>query len=587
MSQKSHEHIESFKEKLLEKFGEYIIGIAVLPPLTPEQVQQQQQIDPKFKYDPKRVPLMVVVEDASSKQPKDVLHKKFQSACDTIAKDVHKNLAPQAYLLSQVWSSCYEGQYDIVRMIAASRFVHDQGTLAAIKISEVHKNLVTKQFEKYIMSYVLAGSITQGRATSESDIDVWVVIDDTDVRKMSKAELKDRLRQIIISRGVEAGEMTGIKNKLNIQCYILTDFWDSLKEANPVIFTLLRDGVPFYDRGIFMPWKQLLRAGKIKPSREAIDMFMSTGQSMLNRVAQKFKEIGMEDLYYSVLTPSQAALMLYGVPPPTPKETPEVMEDIFVKKEKMLEKKWIKILKDNVKTRKTLEHGSKKKITGTELDKTIQNNTEYLERINKLFTEIQDKFERESIVHLYDNIVTIIRDVLKLEGVDKAQDSELIKLFEDELIATSKVPAKYLRTLNAIIEAKREFDKGKLSKHDIEKAKKGSKDLVTFLIEYMQRKRGVELERAKIRIKHGEKYGEIVLLDKQAFIILDMQQPDSIMKAKIMKDGSLGTTEDTDVMTFEKALAKAKFPKAVFIKEPIFDNIKNLFGRHAEILVTR
>ena len=122
MSQKSHEHIESFKEKLLDKFGEYIIGIAVLPPLTPEQVQQQQQIDPKFKYDPKRVPLMVVVEDASSKQPKDVLHKKFQSACDTIAKDVHKNLAPQAYLLSQVWSSCYEGQYDIVRMIAASRF---------------------------------------------------------------------------------------------------------------------------------------------------------------------------------------------------------------------------------------------------------------------------------------------------------------------------------------------------------------------------------------------------------------------------------------------------------------------------------
>ena len=66
-----------------------------------------------------------------------------------------------------------------------------------------------------------------------------------------------------------------------------------------------------------------------------------------------------------------------------------------------------------------------------------------------------------------------------------------------------------------------------------------------------------------------------------------MQQPDNIMKAAIMKDGSLGTTEDTDVMAFEKALAKARFPKAVFIKEPIFDNIKNLFGRHAEILVTR
>jgi len=75
--------------------------------------------------------------------------------------------------------------------------------------------------------------------------------------------LKDKLRAIIIGMGIEAGEMTGIKNKINIQVYILTDFWDSIKEANPIIFTFLRDGVPFYDRGIFMPWKQLLKMGKV------------------------------------------------------------------------------------------------------------------------------------------------------------------------------------------------------------------------------------------------------------------------------------------------------------------------------------
>ena len=148
--------------------------------------------------------------------------------------------------------------------------------LAAIKIAEVHKTMVLKKFEKYILSYVLAGSLTQGRATATSDIDVWIVIDDTDVKKMSRIELKDKLRGIIIGMGIEAGELTGIKNKLNIQVYILTDFWESLKEANPIIFTLLRDGVPFYDRGIFMPWKQLLRMGHIKPSREAIDFFIST-----------------------------------------------------------------------------------------------------------------------------------------------------------------------------------------------------------------------------------------------------------------------------------------------------------------------
>ena len=134
--------------------------------------------------------------------------------------------------------------------------------------------------------------------------------------------------------GIDAGEMTGIKNKLNIQVYILTDFWDSIKEANPVIFTVLRDGVPLYDRGIFMPWKQLLKMGKIKPSTEAIDMFMASGEQMTARVKAKFKQMVEQDIYWSTLTPTQAALMLYGIPPPTPNETIKLVEEVFVKKEK-------------------------------------------------------------------------------------------------------------------------------------------------------------------------------------------------------------------------------------------------------------
>src|SRR3989344_8896280 len=101
--------------------------------------------------------------------------------------------------------------------------VFDKGMLAAIKIAEVHKGMVLKKFEKYIVSYVLGGSLVQGRATSKSDIDVFIVIDDTDVKKMTRAELKDKLRAIIIGMGAQAGQMTGIKNKINIQVYILTD----------------------------------------------------------------------------------------------------------------------------------------------------------------------------------------------------------------------------------------------------------------------------------------------------------------------------------------------------------------------------
>jgi predicted nucleotidyltransferase/uncharacterized protein (UPF0332 family) len=518
---------------------------------------------------------------------KDELHHRFSSIIRKIAEETDKNIVPQSVLLTDLWLNSYDGKYELNRLISLGAPIHDKGILAAIKIAEIHKNMVLKKFEKYIMSYVLAGSLIQGKATPTSDIDVWIVIDDTDVKKMTRVELKDKLRAIIIGMGIEAGEITGIKNKLNIQVYILTDFWDSLKEANPIIFTLLRDGVPFYDRGTFMPWKQLLRMGRIKPSREAIDLFMSTGEQSIRRVKNALKTMGMEDTFYAILTPSQAAIMLYGLPPPTPRETPEVMEEIFVRKEKMLKKEFVDILRKNVELRKKIEHGEKKELSGTELDAYINNSERYLKEIRELFRKIENMHNEKSVLSLYDEIVTIIRDVLKLEGIEKAQDEEIIKLFEDELISTGKIPARYLRDLNEIVEAKRKYDQKKLSKNDIEKARKGSSGLLKFLIEYMQRKRGRELERAKIRVKHGDKYGEVIMLDKVAFVVYDIDAKErKIEKAQLNPDGSLGTLEDSSMEEFEKMLSQLKTtPTKVFIKEPVFEDLKRIFGREVEVLM--
>ena len=590
--------LDTFKDKVVEKFGDYIVGITLLPPEkpapkpgeTPGQAPAKPEVAKKEaekKLEDEKISLMVVVDDTDSKKmSKDELHQKFSTIIKKIAEETDKNIAAQSVLLTDIWLNCYDGKHDLNKLISVSAPIYDTGMLAAIKISEIHKSMVIKKFEKYIMSYVLAGSLTQGKATPTSDIDVWIVIDDTDVKKMTRVELKDKLRAIIIGMGAEAGEITGIKNKLNIQVYILTDFWDSLKEANPIIFTLLRDGVPFYDRGIFMPWKQLLRMGRIKPSREAIDLFMNTGEQSLKRIKSTFKTMGMEDTYYSILTPSQAALMLYGLPPPTPRETPDVMEEIFVKKEKILEKEYVEILRKNVLLRKEIEHGTKKDLTGTELDKYVKNAEKFLKRIGELFKEIEVRHNEKSISILYDEVVTIIRDVLKQEGIEKAKDADIIKLFEEELITSGKVPARYLRDLNEIVDAKKKYDQKKLGKTDVAEARKGSAGLIKFLVEYLQRKRGRELERTRIRIKHGEKYGEVMLLDDVAFVVHDLDAKDQrIEKAKLNPDGSLGALEESNIEEFEKELASVKIPKRVFIKEPIFEDLKNIFGKDVEVLV--
>ncbi|MEA3515472.1 MAG: nucleotidyltransferase domain-containing protein [Nanoarchaeota archaeon] len=586
------EKLDKLQAKVVKKFDKYIVGIALMPPTHqfPQSMKEEEEEAAKAKGEKiktERVNVLILVDDTDSqKMSKEELKDKLSTIIVQMTKEVDKDLYPYTILLSEVWQNCYDAKYDLLQVIAMSAPVYDTGMLSAIKISEIHKTMILKKFEKYIISYVLAGSLVQGKATKSSDIDVWVTIDDTDVKKMTRAELKDKLRAIIIGMGIEAGEMTGIRNKLNIQVYILTDFWDSLKEANPVIFTLLRDGVPFYDRGIFMPWKQLLKMGKIKPSGEAIDMFMSSGEQMIQRVHYKIKEIGMEDTFYAILTPSQAALMLYGIPPPTPKETPVMMNEIFVDKEKLLEPEYIKILEKNINVRKELEHGSKKELSGKEVDELIKNAEKYLKRVKELFTQIEKKKEIESMVHIYDTVVTMIRDVLRLEGIERASDTEIVRIFEDELISKGKIPAKYLRILNKVVKAKKDYDAKKLTKNEVAEVRKHSHEFIKFIVEYMQRKRGREIERAKIRVKHGNKYGEVILLGEEAYIIHDIDAEEKgISKAQIAKDGGLNTVADSNLEELEKAISKMVIPPKAFIKQKIFEDLKSIFGKDVEVLV--
>ncbi|MDP7141350.1 MAG: nucleotidyltransferase domain-containing protein [Candidatus Woesearchaeota archaeon] len=570
--------LDTFKKKVNEKFSNYIAGIALLPPPRPEEGKKPEK---------NKIGLLILVDDSDSKKmPKEELKNKLGTIIKSIAEKIDKDIETRVVILSELWQSCYDGKHDLLKLIAMSAPIQDKGMLQAIKIAEIHKTMVLKKFEKYIISYVLAGSLVQGRATKTSDIDVWIVIDDTDVKRMTRAELKDKLRAIIIGMGIEAGEMTGVKNKLNIQVYILTDFWDSLKEANPIIFTLLRDGVPFYDRGIFMPWKQLLRMGKIKPSYEAIDMFMVSGEQMLKRVHLKLKDIGMEDIFYALLTPSQAALMLYGIPPPAPKETPDLMREIFVKKEKLFEDKYVNILENVIQTRKSIEHGEKKELTGKDVDKLLSDAEKYLKMIKKLFSKIETIKEEESMLHVYDTVVTMIRDVLRLEGIEKVSDIEIVNTFENEMISLGKIPAKFLRILNTIIKAKKDYDEKKLTKPEVEKVKKESREFIKFLVEYMQRKRGKELEKTRIRVKHGNRFGEVILLGDIAYIIHDIDHEEKeLSKAKIKSDGSLDTIEKASLEELEKTLSKTEIPSKVFIKEPIFEDLKRVFGKDVEVLV--
>jgi uncharacterized protein (UPF0332 family) len=330
----------------------------------------------------------------------------------------------------------------------------------------------------------------------------------------------------------------------------------------------------------------MLKMGKIKPSQEAIDMFMQSGDQMLKRVHFKLKEIGMEDTYYAILTPTQAALMLFGVPPPAPRETARLMREIFVKKEKLIEEKYVQILERNIDVRKKLEHGTKEMLSGKDIDELLKDADDYLKRINKLFSQIEEMKQKEGVLHLYENTITVVRDILKLQGVTKVKDADIVKTFESEAVHKGLIPEKYLRILRQVIRSKKEYDLGKLTKTDVDRIKKSSNELIKFLVEQLQRSRGRELDRAKIRVKHGDRFGEVVFLDKVAFIVHDVENEDKeVSVADVQEDGSLKNLKQSNLEDFEKALATAQIPPRTYIKEKCFEALKEIFGKDVEILV--
>src|SRR3989344_9699538 len=205
------------------------------------------------------------------------LDEKFKKKdeADVKIREIAQKKLPQinvsSVILDEIWDMCYKGKYDILNLIVMGVPLFDSGWLGALKAAEIHKRMVLQKFEKYVVTYVIAGSLMKGRATKESDIDTFVVIDDTDVTRMTGAELISKLRAIILGMASESGFAAGVGNKMNVQIYVLTDMWNNIKTANPVIFTLLRDGIPLYDRGMFAPWKLLLKQGKITPTPEAVD----------------------------------------------------------------------------------------------------------------------------------------------------------------------------------------------------------------------------------------------------------------------------------------------------------------------------
>ena len=549
---KQKKELDKLKGNITKKYP-FTIAIGILPQQYVPKIEQEENI-PESEKNEKRIHIVHIIPEEQFKNIPKIKKELLE---------LTKEMKPKAWFHIitpvDIWNFLMDSRYDLSSAVAMAFPLYDKGLLGALRVAEVHKSLVLRKFEKYVSSYVIAGSLVRGTATKTSDIDVFVIIDDTDVKRMPRLELRERLRSIIYQYIPEASAIAGVKNKLEPQIYLLTDFWEAVKDAHPVMFTFIRDGVALYDKGTFTPWKLLLKMGKIKPSPEAIDMFMSMGDKTADTVNRRLID-AMIDIYYGVLTPSQALLMLYGLAPPTHKETPTVFKEIFHDKEKLIEAKYVKTLERAVRLFKDYEHGKLKKMKGEEIDTLLKEMEDYIKRMKQLREQIEKAVQKKTIEQIEHEVFEILANLL-----GKKSRKELISTFDKELVKKGKMPQKMLSIIKDIETAVADMKKGKTK--NAESVRKDSVILMNHLIDYGQRCDLVAIDKSRMQIIYKNNRAELIFTEQEAFLI----EGQSIKKIT-------DKVENSNPEALNKAIASQKGKLQIKFSPKIFELIRKELG---------
>ncbi len=245
-----------------------------------------------------------------------------------------------------------------------------KGYDAAYKFSKE----VFGKYPKLVKTIVLFGSFSKGKETSQSDVDIMVIMDDV------INELNDLVLGTFYA-DVDKALKAETSIKLHINFVTLTAFWRGVIAADPVSVNVLKYGVPLIDTGYFEPLQVLLKRGEIKPTEESI--YAALSRSFLYADSAKLRMAGaVTDIYWSVINSAQAAIMHHGEVPPSPEVVSEMLGSL--QRMHLITNEDLVTFNDIYTLGKKLLHGEKADISGEDLDKIISKGIRFNEKMDKL-----------------------------------------------------------------------------------------------------------------------------------------------------------------------------------------------------------
>ncbi|MHA1859917.1 MAG: nucleotidyltransferase domain-containing protein [Candidatus Asgardarchaeia archaeon] len=352
-----------------------------------------------------------------------------------------------------------------------------------LKVVEKFKERVLEKYGERIKCIVMMGSVARGEFKAKSDIDVFVVIDDTkrEIPFDEKARIDEDLVRI-------AKEITPT---ISVQpLYTLTEFMDYARVCHPIIYNFIKEGEAVYDTGFFTPFKRLLLKGKIPTTREAIESYMDSAPKKLMRAKTVKLLMLAEDCYYAMLNTAQAVLMFLGLEPPVPSKAYEEVRKYLVEPG-ILDDEYANWLKEIIEIRKKIEHKELMDVSGAFVDEWIDKADRFVKKMFQLLSVLEVRKKEKVLERTHEVMHKAAIAALKTLHKLPEKDEELASAFKKEFIEKGLIESYYWDVWRRIEVMKSLADKKKLDKipdKDVYKMREYVRNLIRDLSRVLKEK---------------------------------------------------------------------------------------------------
>ncbi|NQU78983.1 hypothetical protein HQ545_04405 [Candidatus Woesearchaeota archaeon] len=231
-----------------------------------------------------------------------------------------------------------------------------------------------------------AGKVADAVLEKHKDILASILVHRPDGDKLEMMFIIDDFNNVVFAQ--QAAEVkifaAGIAydNSLSVQSdsMIASDVWKSFKNRDDKIMDVFRNSYSIHDNGFFLPLQDLLVKGKVRPSKESVNIyFLKADRSM--KTANQNVGRAVIDLYWAVTDAAHAAVMVAGMTPPSPNDLAKIVKDELVRRN-LVHSRCAKIVENIHDTAKRIMHREVFEISGREYDAYLSDVDFFLKEID-------------------------------------------------------------------------------------------------------------------------------------------------------------------------------------------------------------